>query len=452
MKSNAKQESGQSWSIDDLLGADAPDNDLATATAPPADRAEEAQDIAELDVILARASAQSEQAAKTTNASIASHTVQFSLDTKFKASHEFAIGVGRLGLLPLGCPTVVAAVGGGLKTALALIWGVHMAAGQSWNGESVHESAVLVISMEDDLDEMVRRVHGTVKTQIDPSKHHLVEQRLYIAAVAGVDGRLTKAVHGTSERTKRVAEIIELALSVAASCGVRVGLIVIDHIRMAIGGDLNDSSHATELTRALTHIAQQTGAAVLALSHSPKSSVNPNHSGNHSMADVLGSGAIHDNARQVMLITPLTDAERKKYCLSTEAAKQYAALRIIKSNYSESDRVIYLCKTPVDGLSMIVPAVVTLSSPVREYVAPSSNTDKVLAYLKQTENVGRFTKTKFKTRAGKDGPLGIGIAAAVAALDSLIESGKVVLRQPTPKEIANFDLGRQAKEVLHAVN
>jgi hypothetical protein len=153
-----------------------------------------------------------------------------------------------------------------------------------------------------------------------------------------------------------------------------------------------------------------------------------------------------------MLLSPLTDAERKKYVISPDAAKQYAALRIIKSNYSESDRVIYLRKVPVEGLNMIVPQVVSLSSPIREYVAPASNTDKVHAYLKQPDNVGKYTKTKFKTVTGKDGPLGIGTAAAMAALDALIETGRVVMRSPKAEEIAKFDLGRQAKEVLHAVS
>ena len=446
MLSKSEQKSKLSWSVEDFLDdfkSDSESKATTPTTGPSVPMGYED--------LFAQLEAVSQQGPPPEKATIASRLSQFSLTAPFKPSREFAIGAGRSGLWPLGCPSVLGAIGGGLKTATAISCACHMAAGQSWNGEPVRESAVLFLSMEDDQDEMTRKVYGTVKTQIDPSRHHLVEKRFHIAALPGVDCRLTKVVRGSSERTKRVDEIVEIAESLTESSDVPVGLIVLDHIRLLIGGDLNDSGHATELTRALTYIGQKTGAAVLALSHSPKSTVNPNHSGVYSMADLLGSGAVHDNARQAMLLTPLTDAERKKYVISPEAAKQYAALRVIKSNYSESDRVIYLRKVPVEGLSMIVPQVVTLSSPIREYVAPTTGADKVLAYLKLADNVGRFTKSKFKTVTGRDGPLGIGTAAAVAALDALIEAGKVVLRSPTADEVAKFELGRQAREVLHAV-
>ena len=380
---------------------------------------------------------------------LSAHIQPWSLTDTVKKSHDFLIGTAADGIFPLGSVSVVASPGGMMKTALAISFLLHLAVGQPWAGLPISKASGLLLALEDDKDETTRRLIASTGAQIDPKHHEGIEARVGVAVLSGVDARLTVNNYGSSERTGVGAQIIAAANALTESSGYPVRLIVVDHSRLAIGGDANDSSHVTELTRALAHIAKETGAAVVLLCHSPKSTVNPNRTGDYTAADVLGSGAFVDNARFACVLTTLTDDERKAYVITPEAAKRYVALRIIKSNYSETGRVFYLRKTPVDGWGVVVPDVVTLSKPVREYVPPPSNVDRVHAFL--MGHLGRFTKTGFKTYAGTDGPMGIGISAATAALESLIESGRVVLRSPTPQEIVAFNLGRQAKEVLHAV-
>lgn len=380
---------------------------------------------------------------------LSAHMTPWSMNDPVPKSHNFLIGTGGTGLFPLGSVSVLASPGGMMKTSLAISILLHLAAGQSWAGLLIKQASGLLLALEDDRDETTRRLIATVRAQIDAAKRDGIEARVGMAVLGGIDARLTINTYGTSERTAMTSQIISEANVLAESSGYPVRLIVVDHSRLAIGGDANDSSHVTELTRALAHIAKETGAAVVLLCHSPKSTVNPKHSGDYSAADVLGSGAFVDNARFACVITTLTDEERKTFVIAPEIAKRHVALRVIKSNYSETGRVFYLRKTPVEGWGVVVPDVVPMSRPVREYVPPTTNADTVHTFL--LKHPGRFTKTGFKTQAGTDGPMKIGVTAATAALDSLIESGRVVLHPPTPNEVAAYGLGRQAKEVMHAI-
>lgn len=380
---------------------------------------------------------------------LADHIHPWSRNDTVNRSHDFLIGLAASGLLPLASVSVLASPGGMMKTALAISLLLHVAAGQAWAGLEIDRAGGMLVALEDDLDETTRRLIATLLTQIDPDKRDGIEDLIRVVALAGIDARLTANLYGSSHRTHMAEQIISAAKAQADATGHLVRLIVFDHARLVIGGDANDSGHVTELMRALSHIAKETGAAVVLLCHSPKSTVNPNRVGDYSASDVLGSGAFVDNSRNAFVMSTLTDDERKDFSLSPDGAKKYVALRVIKSNYSETGRVFYLRKTPVDGWGVVVPDVVNLSKPVRERAVPVSNTDKVMALIQRFP--GRFTRTAFKLQTGKVGPLGICEKAATAALSGLIAVGRVGLRVPTQEEIKSYNLSRQAKEVLYVI-
>jgi hypothetical protein len=380
------------------------------------------------------------------------HVVSWGPTDPVPKDHAFAIGEGRTGIAPLGAVSSLAAPGGNMKTALAMSLGLHIATGTHWAGHRVDAGAVLFLQLEDDADECRRRAGATLAAQIDPALHGDAAKRLQLVAMPGVDARLTRVVYGASERTGMAARVIAQAQRLADECGLPVRLIVVDHSRLAIGGDANDSSHVTELLRALAHIAKVTGAAVLLLCHSPKSSLNPKHSDEYSAVDVLGSGAFVDNARFAGVITPVTEDERKKFGLDPAAARKHLAFRVIKSNYSEAGGVVYLRKTPVIGWGVAVPDAVQLAMPIAAAasgpIAPAG-AKKLTALLAQ--HPGRFTKSSLRHQAGKDGPLGMGEKAVAQALSSLTATGVVVARTPSPDEVEQFGHGHQVTEVLHVV-
>lgn len=416
--------------------------------APPAPRGV----LADLDDLLSAVSETKPGAALTTPSpgkfNFRAHTVSLDMNAIFPKSHSFLFGEGKDGILPMAALTVVGATGGMLKTTQAISWAAFVASGQSWNGYKTRPGLVLVVSMEDDTDETMRKGVGITRAQIPAHLHEVVQRRMIFAMLHGIDARLTANAFGSDQRTSVPGQIVDYCKQLEHTHGEPVSLIVFDHARLAIGGDVNASGAVTELTKALNHIAKETGAAVLLLCHSPKSTVNPNHSGVHTSADILGSGAFVDNARQASVMSPLTDEERKQYGLRPEDAKQYVALRIIKSNYSEAGRVYYIRKTPVEGWGIVVPDVVTLSKPAREIVAPPKHEDKILDYLRA--NPVQYTKSSLKLRAGTDGPLGMGEKAFKTALDNLMGSGRVHSRAPTAAEIEEYSLSKQAKQVLCA--
>ncbi len=367
--------------------------------------------------------------------------------------HTFAVGQAGGGILPLGAVTTMAAPGGFMKTACAISIAAHIASGTPWGPHAVTEGAVLVLSLEDDADECRRRVLATLQAQIAPALHAKVQSRLQLVSASGVDLRFTRIVYGSSERTGVADRVIAQVQGLEASSGVPVRLIVVDHARLAIGGDANESAHVTDMLRVLAHIAKETGAAVLILAHAPKASLNPKHAEEYNAGDVLGSGAWVDNARQAIVLTGITEGECKDFSLDRVAAKKYVAFRIIKSNYSEAGRTIYLQKTPVPGWSVAVPDVVTLAKPVRSVATvmaglPAGN-NRLLAFL--ASRPGQYTKNSLRMQSGKDGPLRMGEKAVAQSLASLVELGLVAVRPPTPAEIEMHGHTHQVSGVLHVV-
>ena len=80
---------------------------------------------------------------------------------------------------------------------------------------------------------------------------------------------------------------IDLAKQHANKADYPVGLIVLDHARLVMAGDPLSADHVTALLRALTRIAVETGAAVLLLAHSPKSTYGKE--GEADPSEVFGS-------------------------------------------------------------------------------------------------------------------------------------------------------------------
>lgn len=365
-------------------------------------------------------------------------------------TRAFAVGTGRTGMLPLSKVSVIAGIGGSMKTALLITLGLHIGAGIAWAGHVVDPGAVLLVSLEDDAAEIQRRCVATAIAEFSPAVHALLQQRVVMLAMPGVDGRLTTTKGGAPTRTSMADAIIAEVRAHEQVCGVPVRLVGIDHARLAVGGDLNDSEAVTAAMSALTHVAEQTGAAVVLLCHSPKSSIAPARTSDYGMADVLGSGAFVDNARFAAVMTALDDKERKDFGLDANTAKPFLAFRVVKSNYSESGRVVYLQKTPVPGWGVAYPNPVALQAPPTPAPGVSGLVaQRVVDFVKASP--GRYTRTKLRDRAGKSGQLQASEREVLAALDKLLDDGRVREVSATDADIAQWGALRKRDLVLHAV-
>ena len=181
---------------------------------------------------------------------------------------RFAIGRGAGGMFPLGYVSTLGAPGGTLKTALMILLGMRVAAGAPFAGHDVAPGAVLFLSLEDGADEMARRVGAAAVTAFPDAETTELQKRFGIIAMAGADGRFTSKAFSYLAATELAERLTLQAKLHAEACGMPVRLIVVDHARLAMSGDVNDSEAVTLLTRTLTHVAAKTGAAVvLKLTH-----------------------------------------------------------------------------------------------------------------------------------------------------------------------------------------
>ena len=360
---------------------------------------------------------------------------------------RFAIGSGSLGIYPLKCVSVVASTGGVGKTTTLISHGLHIAAGKNFAGHDVHAGGVLFLSLEEDADDIGRRVGATATTQFPASKHEVLKKRFSVIAMPGVDGRLTESVARTLFASSMRDRLVRQASIHAKAIGMPIRLIAIDHARLAASGDLNNSEDASVLMRTLASVAVQTGAAVVLLAHSPKSSLRPDREDDFSAADILGSGAFHDLARFAAVLSPLTATERKRFALDPEGARRFVAFRVIKSNFSETGRATYLRKVPVDGWGVAVVEPVELRPPeiVRDQSVALDS--QIIEYIKTQP--GLWTANKFcKQWAGSDSRFKAGRPALQAAIGRLVASGRLAARKPTAEERATGTLAGRDSAVL----
>jgi KaiC/GvpD/RAD55 family RecA-like ATPase len=250
-------------------------------------------------------------------------------------------------LLPAGKAGVLTGFGGTSKTMFAIHIAIGLAIGRDFTAEiDIPPGASLLVLGEEDQEERDRRV-GAVLThmQAPPAQWLTVAERVCAWPMAGVNIRLTDMSEGAVRETVVVDAIIARAKEHAEATGLPVRLIVIDHARLVAGGDLNSGADATVLTREVTRIANETGAAVLLITHTPKAAINTEDPTAHQM--VAHSGAFVDNTRFTATLATMSDKQAKKFGKDGPVRENYVQLVLAKSNYSRTGEVCWFKREPV---------------------------------------------------------------------------------------------------------
>ena len=126
--------------------------------------------------------------------------------------------------------------------------------------------------------------------------------------LVGRDVRLTAKERKGLVETKFAEEIIACARALG-----NLRLIELDHLALLHGGDFNAREDVALTMRVINHIAQETGASVLVLAHTPKSA-NQQETSDASM--VAGSTAFVDQARAAWVMTTMRDNEANAFGVS----------------------------------------------------------------------------------------------------------------------------------------
>lgn len=191
------------------------------------------------------------------------------------------------------------------KTALRIVQALAVAIGRALTGEHVFQRCrVLIVSLEDCLDELRRRVRAAML-------HHRVTTTdvrgyLFLWTPAGLkvaemrDGS-HQVVPGDLERQLR-AVITER----------QIDLLVLDPFVKTHTVEENDNSAIDAVAIILAAIAEDTNCAVDTLHHAPKAGASEPGDANRAR----GASAFRDAARLLYTVTAMTDAEREQFGLT----------------------------------------------------------------------------------------------------------------------------------------
>ena len=343
-----------------------------------------------------------------------------------------------------GTMCVLGGSGGVSKTMLTMQMAIASACGKNLGDIQVAQGSSLLFLGEEDESERDRRI-GAICTHMG-ADHQLVEERVKCFGAAGIDIRLTKKIDANAQATNLGDKVILMAKEHATQSGVPLGIIAFDHARLVLGGDPNDAEDVTQLTRVLTHIARETGAAVFLLAHSPKSVISKQ--GNEiNSADIAGSSAFVDNSRASFMMWTMRDDEAKNHHVSSTERSEYVRLENVKANYARTGGGYWLKRVYMPDWDVAVLEPVYLQSKSLFQTKGTSDLHyKILCELRRKH--GGVSERRLRDMAGKDGALGASDSKVRHAIDVMLEEGVIERRTPTSEEKKLHKLSGQVREVL----
>lgn len=196
--------------------------------------------------------------------------------------------------------------GGAGKTALRLAQYLSLASGRCLTGEFVHQrSRVLLVSLEDDGDELRRRLAAAMA-------HHKVSRAdvkgwLFICCPGGKAGKLMTSMAG-----KQFAGNLGPALE-GEIVRRKIDLVAIDPFVKAHGVEENNNSAIDDVVQVLTDLAVKHDCAVDLLHHTRK---GPAEAGNADRG--RGASALKDGARLAYTLTPMSGDEAERFEISED--------------------------------------------------------------------------------------------------------------------------------------
>jgi AAA domain len=218
------------------------------------------------------------------------------------------------------------AAGGAGKTALRITQAIALASGRELTGEHVfRRTRVLIVSLEDDRDELQRRVmaarlhHGVTEAELDGW--------LFLSAPGTKAGKLLTANPRTgATATGEMAAHIETTI-VAHD----IGLVIIDPLVKAHGVAENDNVQMDALAQLLTDIASKHDVAIDLPHHVSKGAPDP---GNADRG--RGASSMNNAARLAYTLSPMTAPEAERFGIPADDRRDFVRLDRAKLNVARS--------------------------------------------------------------------------------------------------------------------
>ena len=308
------------------------------------------------------------------------------------------------GFLPKKVVAGLFAPGGAGKSNATLTTSVSVSSGTLLFGKFIVKKPgrVVIISGEDDREEIQRRLHRITETLTDPEKD-LVKKNLYILDLADKFELFTyKPSHGEIEITN-IPEAI--AISIEATLG-GADLVIVDPASRFRGGEENLAADATRFVQALQYLRDRLGATIWLVHH-----VNKGASGNGAnQNNARGSSALIDGLRLAYELNVIARKDAVGLYGDSVADIELLSLRSVKSNYGRAAEPITLRR----NLNGTLTGFHQNPSDSREH--------RLLTAIGSAQ----MSKTQFRSRyAGVSGPFGLAEKPLMAAIESLVKKGLV---------------------------
>ncbi|MEG3637672.1 AAA family ATPase [Magnetococcus sp. PR-3] len=218
------------------------------------------------------------------------------------------------GVLPVGVPGLVAAIGGAGKSMLLLdlcikvaqIEGVSPIPSEALGGPLVPvEGTAVMLTAEDDQDEIHRRLNLLAGDMPDP-------RRLIVVPLPNAGGAMPLVAMGREGPvlTEAYDEIRQQLLEIPD-----LRLVVIDPLQSFAGGDVNSDPAAGAMFFAgLGRIAAETGATTLVAHHFKKVGNKPINTAGEAREAIRGTTALVDGGRWSYALWEVNQKESKEVC------------------------------------------------------------------------------------------------------------------------------------------
>jgi len=246
------------------------------------------------------------------------------------------------GYLSAETATLLISLGGLGKSYLILYLALCVALGVPFCGNTCEHGRVVILSAEDDFNEVWRRLYNireSLALQLPPEAPQQVRENIEIVDVKrwrrnqGASPALTTA-------TRDGVALTPFVHHVAHSIG-KASLVIFDTVSRFNGAEENSNDAAARLIDAFEIISEETHSAVLALAHT---GIKGKSEGANQYSS-RGASAFSDNARSVMVLAPLPNNLIEKITNQEQSLKalrnDIVQLCHTKSNYSRRAEDIY---------------------------------------------------------------------------------------------------------------